>query len=319
MRETMLNPLVSIIVPTYNRRKWIGECLDAIKAQSYPHIETLIIDDCSSDGTVEWLRSEPRYAFARIHVQEKNGGASEARNTGIRMARGELIAFIDSDDALAPKHIESAVEAFQQHHDLGLFCCDSTLIGPDGELLYGGRTWHQIQSELKHYPVQSGQRSLRDVFLFSNCFPGFTLRREVFDRVGFFDQSIFPLDDYDLALRVAGSDRTVYYCHQPLCLRREHLGQCSGSANAIRVGRETIRALRLALRRNPELYDVAGPGAVRRRLSTVRLEMAVSRIYAGDRAGGLKTMMQAVASDPQQLLQVARLGGRRMQRLMTSS
>ncbi|MEJ7708848.1 MAG: glycosyltransferase [Pyrinomonadaceae bacterium] len=315
----MWNPLVTVIIPTYNRRKWIGECLDSIEAQSYPHVETLIIDDCSNDGTIEWLRSEPRYAFAQSHVQERNGGASEARNVGIRMARGELIAFIDSDDVLAPEHLETAVEIFRQHSNVGLFCCDSTLIGPDGELLYEGRTWHQIQSDIKHYAVKSGRRDLRDIFLFSNCFPGFTLRREVFDHIGFFDQGIFPLDDYDLALRVAGSDYAVYYYHQPLCLRREHLGQCSGAANAIRVGHETIRALRLALQRNPELYAAMGHSAVRRRLAAIRLEMAVSRIYAGDRTGGLKTMMQAVASDPQQLLQVVRLGGRRMQRLMASN
>lgn len=315
----MWNPLVSIIIPTYNRRQWIGECLDAVRAQSYPHIETLVIDDCSSDGTAEWLRSEPRYSFAQVHVQEANAGASEARNAGIRKSQGELVAFIDSDDLLAPKHIETAVEIFRQQQDVGLFCCDSTLIGPAGELLYEGETWHQIQSRIKHYPVQSGRRSLPDVFLFSNCFPGFTLRREVLESVGSFDQSIFPLDDYDLALRVAGSRYQVYYCDQPLCLRREHIGQCSGAANAIRTGRETIKALKLALERNPALLEAVGRPAVRRRLAQVRLEMAVSRIYAGDRTGGLKTMMQAVAGDPKQLIEVARLGRRRVQRLVISA
>lgn len=315
----MWNPVVSVIVPTYNRRQWIGECLDSIAAQTYPHVETILIDDRSTDGTVEWLRAEPRYDFARVHVQEKNAGASEARNVGIRLARGELIAFIDSDDALLPRHVEAAVEAFRRDENLGLFCCDSTLIDHAGELLYEGRTWHQIQSAIKNYKVESGPRTLADIFVFSNCFPGFTLRRATLDQVGFFDQSIFPLDDYDLALRVAGEGRGVYYRHEALCLRREHTGQCSGAANAIRTGRETIRALRQTVQRYPALVEILGRGAIRRRLADVRLEMGVSRIYAGDRAGGLKTMMEAVASDPKQLLQVARLGGRRVQRLMAST
>src|ERR671933_26084 len=102
--------LVTVITPPFNRREWIGECLDSVKAQTYPHVETLVVDDGSKDGTVEWLRSDPRYSFARVHVQPKNGGASAARNSGIRAARGQLVAFIDSDDALEPTHLETAVE-----------------------------------------------------------------------------------------------------------------------------------------------------------------------------------------------------------------
>src|SRR5947209_3761624 len=102
----MSGPLVSVIIPTFNRRQWIGECLDSVRAQTYPHVEALVIDDGSTDGTVEWLRSEPQYSFAQLHVQPQNGGASLARNRGIGIAGGELIVFIDSDDLLASNHIE---------------------------------------------------------------------------------------------------------------------------------------------------------------------------------------------------------------------
>src|SRR5689334_22757070 len=115
----MSNPLVTIIIPTFNRRRWIGECLDSVKAQTYGNIETLVIDDCSTDDTVSWLRANPDYSFARIHVQPKNGGASIARNTGIEMAQGELITFIDSDDLLAPNHVETAVGIFETENNIG--------------------------------------------------------------------------------------------------------------------------------------------------------------------------------------------------------
>ncbi|HYH86462.1 MAG TPA: glycosyltransferase [Pyrinomonadaceae bacterium] len=308
----MSDPLVTVIIPTYNRRNWIGECLDSIRAQTYTHVETLVIDDGSTDGTVEWLRSEPRYSFAKLHVQPVNGGASVARNDGIRMARGELIVFIDSDDALDPRHVETAVSIFREHPQTGLFCCDSTMIGPDGEVLLGGRTWHEVQSELKHLPVRSGFRELKDIFVFSNCFPGFTLPREVFERVGYFDQSLFPMDDYDLALRVAGGGYGVYYCHRPLALRREHTGQCSGFANSVKTCLQQIATLSAAAGRNAELRDEGG--LVRRRMAEARMELAVSRIIAGERAGGLGTMLRAVASDPAQALVAARLGGRRLRR-----
>src|SRR5262245_5689661 len=119
------NLLISIIIPTFNRRRWIGECLDALACQTYQNFEAIVVDDRSSDGTVEWLRSNPKYGFVRIHAQEKNCGASVARNTGVGIARGELVAFIDSDDVLEPKHLETAAVAFQQYPNLGLFCCDA--------------------------------------------------------------------------------------------------------------------------------------------------------------------------------------------------
>jgi GT2 family glycosyltransferase len=314
----MNTPLVTVIIPTYNARTWIGECLASVEAQTYPNIETLVVDDGSTDGTVEWLGSDPRYAFAQVHVQQKNEGASEARNAGIRAAQGKLIAFIDSDDLLEPDHLKTAVEIFAQYPEVGLFCCDSSMMGPEGEPFDGGQTWHEIQSKIKQHPVKSGLRSLEDIFVFSNCFPGFTLRREVFDSVGFFDQSIFPLDDYDLALRVAGGGYGVYYHHQPLARRREHIGQQSGSANTLRVCRNTIRSLEKALKRNPELQHSLGR-AVRRRFSEVRIEMAIGHVYAGDMARATYSFLRAAVSNPRQVIRVARLGGRRLHRFATSA
>ena len=310
-------PLVTVIIPTFNRRQWISICLDSIKAQTYPHIETLVVDDGSSDGTVEWLRSQPDYAFVRIHEQPQNGGASIARNDGIRLAQGELIAFIDSDDALLPNHVETAVNVFRDHPNTGLFCCDSTIIDSGGEVLFGGRTWHQIQSETRKLPVQTGFRSLGDIFEFSHCFPGFTLPKSVFDKIGYFDQSIFPMDDYDLSLRVAGAGYRVYYCNEPLALRREHTGQCSGVANSVDTCRKQIRTLHAALQRNPELWQASS--TIKRRLASAKMELAVSRMVAGERAGGFGTLLQAVATDPAQLFRVAHLGRRRLRRLVASA
>lgn len=312
----MQRPLVTVIIPTFNRLKWISICLDSIKSQTYPHIETLVIDDGSTDGTVEWLQSQPAYSFARIHEQPKNGGASVARNDGIRLAQGELIVFIDSDDALLPNHIETAVNVFRDNPNTGLFCCDSTIIDSDGEILFGGRTWHQIQRQLRNQSLQTGFRTLLDIFQFSHIFPGFTLPKAVFEKVGYFDQSIFPMDDYDLMLRVAGAGYGVYYCDEPLALRREHAGQCSGIMNSIDTCRKQLRALHAALVRNPEL--LAAPGKVKRRLASAKMELAVSRMVAGERAAGLGTLLQAVASDPSQLFRVAHFGRRRLQRLVAS-
>jgi glycosyltransferase involved in cell wall biosynthesis len=311
----MNDPFVSFIVPTYNRRRWIGECLDSINRQSYRNFEVIVVDDGSCDGTVEWLRSNPEYKFTKLHALGKNGGASLARNTGFKFSRGELLAFLDSDDLLEPEHLMTAVETFWQYPNLGLFCCDAALIGPDGEALQGGRTWHTIQGELKRYPVKSGLRSLSDIFLFSNSFPGFTLRREVFERVGCFDRHVIPVEDYELALRVAGAGHQVYYCHKPLARYRIHDSNTSGAANGVKVGREKLRCLRQAIERNPELHSLGS--RARRRFSHARLELAVMEIRAGQIGAGMKSALEAFVESPAVTIEALRMGARKARRIMS--
>jgi len=306
------NPLVSVIVPSYNRRRWIGECLDSLLGQTYPHFEVLVIDDGSTDGTVEWLGGEPRYGFAQVHVQPRNAGASEARNEGVRRCRGDLVTFIDSDDALEPTHLETAVRAFKEIPNLGLFCCDARIVDAEGKLLQKGRTWHEINSEIRKYAVRTGLRSLQDIFLFSNCFPGFTLSRCVYTEVGGLDQSIFPLDDYDLALRIAGRGHSVYYCHQPLTRYRVHGGNSSGVANAVPVARHKLRCLRQALARHEEIRTL-GPAA-RRRLADVELELAIAYALCGRQIAATGTLFRALARDPGQITSVAKLVGRKLRK-----
>jgi len=304
----------SVIIPTFNRRNWIGECLDSVLAQTHPNIEIIVVDDCSTDGTIDWLRSQPKYEKVKIHVQEKNGGASIARNTGIGMATGELIVFIDSDDMLMPEHIKTAVALFEKHPDLGLFCCDSTMIDADGNVILGGKTWHQNLAEAKKYDISTRFRSLQDIFMFSNCFPGFTLRREVFEELGGFVQSIFPADDYDLALRVAGSKWKVYYLHQPLCLRREHDGQCSGIRNSVKTQVKLIDALKQAVDRNPaELNDKV---KIRNRLSEAKLELGLSSILEGKKGAGIKSIIDSILTGPKQIRTLAGIGRRRLRRFV---
>ncbi|HLM01405.1 MAG TPA: glycosyltransferase family A protein [Pyrinomonadaceae bacterium] len=306
-------PLVSVIIPTFNRRQWIGECLDSVLKQTYRNVEIIVVDDCSSDGTAEWIGSQPQYSSVRVHVQAKNGGASIARNTGIEISKGEFIAFIDSDDLLLPQHCETAVAAFEKYPNLGLFCCDSTMIDAAGSVLFDGKTWNQTLSEIKKYPIKTGIRPLEDVFMFLNCFPGFTLRREVFEKLGGFVQEIFPADDCDLMLRVAGSRYEVFYFHEPLCLRREHDGQCSGVENSVKTCQKLIEALNGAIRRNPEILK--NKAEINKRMAEITLDLGMSQMKEGKSSAGLKTIFQSVASSPQQFGTLMQIGKRKLKHL----
>jgi glycosyltransferase involved in cell wall biosynthesis len=301
----MKQPLVSVIVPTFNRLPLIPRCLDSIKAQTYEAIETVVVDDCSSDGTADWLSKHDDYAFATVFARSQNAGASEARNYGVRQAHGDVIVFIDSDDMLAPSHIRAAVNMFMAYPKVGLFCCDCQMIGREGELLHEGKTWQQVQSYIKAYPVGSGLRALADIFLFSNSFPGFAVRREVFDQVGYLNQAIFPLDDYDFALRVASSDYKVYYLHEPLAYYRCHDSNASG-ANSPTVCIQKLRCLHSTLQRNPELRHLGN--AINRRIADVKLELAISYMHSGNFSGTMNAMASALWTDPLQIQRLVKLG-----------
>ena len=317
MTETLNNksPMVTVIVPTFNRREWVGQCLDSVLAQTYGNIEIVVVDDGSSDGTAEWISSQDRYADVSVYTQP-NQGASIARNNGIDRANGELIAFIDSDDLLLPNHIEKAVEKFADHDDLGLFCCDSRMIDAAGDALFGGKTWHTALSEAKGFEVKTGFRTLESVFSFSNCFPGFTLRREAFEKLGGFDQGIFPADDYDLALRLAASEYRVFYLHEALCLRREHDGQLSGIRNSVKTQVQLINALVRSVETNPGRIPA---DLVRRRTSALKIELGISKVKEGNRLSGVLTMLRTVATSPEQLRSLARIGQRRLKRLASAA
>lgn len=102
--------LVSVVVPVYNVRQYLAACLDSLLRQTYPHLEIIVVDDGSTDGSGS-LCDEYRSDY-RVHVIHKaNGGLSDARNIGIRAARGRWVAFVDSDDYVSPIFVEALVAA----------------------------------------------------------------------------------------------------------------------------------------------------------------------------------------------------------------
>ena len=107
------NPLVSVIVPVYNVERYVDECLDSIRAQTHARLEIVVVEDCSTDGSLAKL--QPHLADPRVRLirHEKNGGLSAARNTGIEAATGEYVMFVDSDDAIAHTLVDACLTQAQ--------------------------------------------------------------------------------------------------------------------------------------------------------------------------------------------------------------
>lgn len=104
-------PAVSVIIPTRNRRETLGRAIASAQGQSLPPAEIIVIDDASTDGTTEWVQTQ--YPAVRLIALDAQGGAPRARNLGIESAKGEILAFLDSDDAFLAQKLERQVTAMQ--------------------------------------------------------------------------------------------------------------------------------------------------------------------------------------------------------------
>lgn len=103
------NPLVSVIVPVYNVEQYLDECLNSIRQQTYENLEIIVIEDCSTDNSLNTLIKHLEDSRVKLIQHEKNSGLSAARNTGIDAAQGKYIAFVDSDDLVHSDYIKTCI------------------------------------------------------------------------------------------------------------------------------------------------------------------------------------------------------------------
>jgi glycosyltransferase involved in cell wall biosynthesis len=182
------NPLVTIVTPSYNQAPYLEAAMRSVLEQDYPHIEYIVIDGGSTDGSVEIIRKHAgRLAY---WISEKDRGQTDALNKGLARANGDVLAWINSDDTYEPGAVREAVECMQQHPDMGLVYGDANFIDDDGKVI--GR-----------FPAaQTDYRLLRRGYVHIPQQAAF-FRRDVWQKVGPLDPSFFFAMDYDLWVRIA--------------------------------------------------------------------------------------------------------------------
>jgi len=122
----MNNPLVSIIIPTFNRAHLIGETLDSIMAQTYTNWECIIVDDGSTDGTdkvmAEYIAKDPRFQYHH-RPKDRLPGGNAARNYGFEVSKGEYVNWFDSDDIMLPSKLKVKIKHFEKNKNLDVVFC----------------------------------------------------------------------------------------------------------------------------------------------------------------------------------------------------
>src|SRR3954471_2818785 len=129
MPESTDDPLVSVVIPTYNRASLIAESLDSVFAQTYPRLEVIVIDDGSTDGTENAVAP---YLDRIIYVRQKNQGLAGARNAGFAKASGEYIAWLDSDDLWNPEKTALQLAYLRKRPDTVCIASDFSAFSSDG-------------------------------------------------------------------------------------------------------------------------------------------------------------------------------------------
>jgi glycosyltransferase involved in cell wall biosynthesis len=129
-------PLISIVTPSFNQAKFIGEALESVRLQNIDSCEHLVIDGISKDGTVDLLRGETARGRQNLFwISEKDTGQSEALNKGFRRAKGEIIGWLNSDDRYRPNCFESVIQAFEDNPDVDIIYGDYLIVDESGKVL----------------------------------------------------------------------------------------------------------------------------------------------------------------------------------------
>ena len=237
------SPLVSVIIPSYNTAQYVPDAINSILSQSYQNLEIHVVDDGSRDNTREVMQayaSDPRVIY---HYQE-NRGESGARNTGIRAARGELIALCDADDLWMPGKLEAQVPCFRDRPEVGVVYTNTVHVDANN-------------NEIPTYRTVRHNGRITEKLFGENFVTGATsmFRRECFaDEL--YDETLKTCADYDISLRLSVKYE-FHYLDVVTYRYRMWPGQVSNARNHLRFHDDSVRMRTKFLARYPDLLPKA--------------------------------------------------------------
>ena len=211
---------ISVIIPTYNRKKYIKRAIDSVIRQSYKPFEIIVIDDGSTDGTYELIKQS--YSSSQISLKkQKNKGVSAARNKGVKLANGDWIAFLDSDDEWFENKLELQVREIKKSKT---FICHTNEIW-----IRNGIRVNQMKKHQKY-----GGAIFKKCLDMCRISPSSVMiHRRIFDEIGLFDEDLIICEDYDLWLRISSKYPVLYLDSMLIKKFGGHEDQLSKNINGI--------------------------------------------------------------------------------------
>jgi len=292
-------PVVSVIIPSYNTAQYIGDTLESVFAQRFRDFEVIVVNDGSPDtAQLESVLAKHQH---RIHyLKQKNRGISGARNTGIRKARGQFLAFLDSDDIWLPEFLSEELKFFADNPSFDMVCADCVYFG-NTEL--ADTTWQILDfidnpaTFKKLLPTHGG------------AFASFALlKRETVLKVGFFDEGLLLLEDYEYWLRLLYRGGKLAYLRKVLGKRRVH-------SESLTFNQEVVMPHAvIALRKLQNILDPASEEAslVSKEIDSATTQLALAEcrrlLLEGDYDGSKGCLKKAHAVLPSRKTALAMFG-----------
>jgi glycosyltransferase involved in cell wall biosynthesis len=190
------DPVFSVVIPTYNRANLILKTLKTVFAQTYPHYEVVVVDNCSTDETEEVLQPYIRAGHIRFIKHDRNYERATSRNTGMENATGDFVTFLDSDDFMYPAALADAAQFVKENPGIKLFHNLYQLVDPDNQVIY----------KFSFPPLDDHLRAITDGN-FLSCIGDF-IHREIYERYRFDTNPLLTsAEDWDFWLRVVADYR----------------------------------------------------------------------------------------------------------------
>ena len=206
-------PSVSVIIPTYNYARFIGQAIDSVLAQTYQDFDIIVVDDGSTDDTRERVARFPQVRY----LYQANQGIAPARNTGLRASRSELVVFLDADDRLLPEALATGVGCLNANPDCAFV---------SGHWEIVSNFFHPLPTSPIVCVTSDHYRAFLD-YNYIGTVGQVMFRRPILESVGGFDSSVPGCDDIELYLRIARDHRVA--CHDKVVMQhRRHGSNTSG-------------------------------------------------------------------------------------------
>jgi len=280
-------PAVSVVIPTFNRAVYLPASIDSVLDQSFKDFELIVVDDGSTDNTQGVLK---RYGSRLKCLYQPNGGASAARNLGVRHARAPWIAFQDSDDLSTPTRLETLIAYVREHPDCGMVFANGG---------YVGEAEHRHETIIpasKSRQLEANGVTVVDLFEKSIArLQASIISKAAYESIGGMDESLHICHDLDLFFRLFMRYR-VMYLDRLVFFYRTHPGNMTGNEE-LRLT-ENIRVIEKLIHDYPEAHDQIGKNLVARRLAYRYYRLAKGRWRLNRREAARQAIQQATRLRP---------------------
>lgn len=224
--------MITIVIPNYNGNRYLKQCLDSIYRQQYKNYEIIIIDNASTDGSYQWLMT---YKDIIIKQLDQNYGFSRAVNEGIKLAKGEYVLLLNNDTELCDNFLEELLKVIEK--DAFIFGVSSKMIQYQDQTLIddAGDEYTVVGWGYKRGDGNSVRDFVKEERVFSACAGAALYRKEVFDKIGYFDENFFAyMEDIDISYRANIYGYKNFYCPEA---KVYHIGSATsgGRYNSFKI------------------------------------------------------------------------------------